>query len=166
MLTPMKLVFQNMVIRRLDHIVVLKNINMLSDVNKPKNQMNKITKCVCLRIAWQSGCCKPPTECGYTYVNETVWSPGTGIATNSDCTLWSNDQTQLCYSCDSCKAGVLASIKKSWRKVSVINIIVLIILVIFYVIGCAAFRNAKRIDNNEPYGESRMTKSQPARIHF
>ncbi|KAI5322209.1 PREDICTED: tetraspanin-3 [Prunus dulcis] len=111
----------------------------------------------------QSGCCKPPTECGYTYVNETTWETGGGMmGTNPDCTLWNNDQRQLCYSCNSCKAGVLASLKKSWRKVSVINIVVLIILVIFYVIGCAAFRNNRRIDNDEPYGEARMTKSQPS----
>lgn len=115
----------------------------------------------------ESGCCKPPTECGYTYMNETVWTAGGGlVGTNPDCTSWSNDQQQLCYSCNSCKAGVLASLKKSWRKVSVINIVVLIILVIFYVVGCAAFRNNKRIDNHEAYGETRMTKEQPSRIHI
>ncbi len=115
----------------------------------------------------QSGCCKPPTECGYTYVNETVWTPGGGLVGNNlDCSKWSNDQEQLCYDCDSCKAGVLGSLKKSWRKVSVINIVALIILVIAYVIACAAFRNNKRIDNDEPYGETRMEKSQPSRIHF
>lgn len=115
----------------------------------------------------QSGCCKPPTECGYDYVNETYWIAGGGlVGTNPDCTVWSNDQEQLCYQCNSCKAGVLASLKKSWRKVSVINIVVLIILVIFYVIGFAAFRNNRRIDNDEPYGEARMTKAQPSRIQL
>lgn len=114
----------------------------------------------------ESGCCKPPTECGYVYVNETFWSPGVVTGSNPDCTKWNNDQEQLCYSCDSCKAGVLASLKKSWRKVSVINIIVLIILVIAYVVGCAAFRNNRRIDNDEPYGEARMTKERPSRIHL
>ncbi|GAV62091.1 Tetraspannin domain-containing protein [Cephalotus follicularis] len=115
----------------------------------------------------ESGCCKPPTECGYTYVNETVWATGGGlVGTNADCTTWSNDQEQLCYSCDSCKAGVLASLRKSWRKVSVINIVILIILVIIYVIGCAAFRHNRRIDNDEPSGEARMTKAQPSRFEF
>ncbi|XP_043698075.1 tetraspanin-3-like [Telopea speciosissima] len=115
----------------------------------------------------QSGCCKPPSECGYVYENETMWNNGGGTVSNDlDCTKWSNDQTQLCYACDSCKAGVLASIKKSWRKVSVINIVVLILLVIFYIIGFAAFRNNKRIDNDEPYGSTRMTKAQPSRIQF
>ncbi|XP_010535582.1 PREDICTED: tetraspanin-3-like [Tarenaya hassleriana] len=113
----------------------------------------------------ESGCCKPPTECGYTYVNETVWAPGGGlVGTNPDCTVWSNDQAFLCYQCGSCRAGVLGSLKKSWRKVSVINIVVLIILVIFYVIAYAAYRNIKRIDNDEPAGEARMTKAHPS--HF
>ncbi|XP_030447836.1 tetraspanin-3-like [Syzygium oleosum] len=115
----------------------------------------------------QSGCCKPPTDCGYTYVNETYWNPGGGlVGTNNDCSLWSNDQDQLCYSCSSCKAGVLASLRHSWRKVSIINIIILILLLISYVIGCAAYRNNKRIDNDEPYGEARMTKAQPSRLQF
>ncbi|CAN8301141.1 unnamed protein product [Cochlearia groenlandica] len=113
----------------------------------------------------ESGCCKPPTDCGYTYMNETVWVPGSEmVGTNPDCMLWNNDQRLLCYQCNSCKAGVLGSLKHSWRKVSVINIVVLIILVIFYVISYAAYRNIKRIDNDEPAGEARMTKSHPS--HF
>ncbi|XP_058098658.1 tetraspanin-3-like [Magnolia sinica] len=116
----------------------------------------------------QSGCCKPPTACGFTYVRETVWDPSgaQGMVTDADCTRWNNDQSQLCYSCDSCKAGVLARLKKSWRQVAVLNIVVLVLLVIVYVIGCAAFRNNRRIDNDEPYGTNRMTKSQPAMVHF
>ena len=101
-------------------------------------------------------------------MNETVWNPvnAAALPSNLDCNRWTNDQDQLCYNCDSCKAGVLASLKKSWRKVSVINIVVLIILVIAYVIACAAFRNNKRMDNDEPYGGTRMEKARPSRIHF
>ncbi|KAL3653083.1 Tetraspanin-3 [Castilleja foliolosa] len=115
----------------------------------------------------ESGCCKPPTSCGLMFINETVWSPGGGpLGSDPDCLRWSNDQEQLCFGCNSCKAGVLASLKKSWRKVSVINIVILIILVIVYVVACAAFRHNKRIDNDEPYGETRMEKSRPSWIHF
>ncbi|KAK1297916.1 Tetraspanin-4 [Acorus calamus] len=115
----------------------------------------------------QSGCCKPPTACGAVYVNETAWNPGQGnLAVDLDCNRWSNNQQMLCYNCDSCKAGVLAEVRKSWRKVSVINIVVLIILIIVYVVGCAAFRNSRRMDNNEPYGENHMTKSRPSRYQF
>ncbi|KAF8402760.1 hypothetical protein HHK36_010850 [Tetracentron sinense] len=115
----------------------------------------------------ESGCCKPPTECGFAYVNETAWDTRAGYAGgNLDCTRWSNIQEQLCYGCDSCKAGVLASIRKSWRKVSMINIVVVAILVIVYLVGCVAFRNNKRIKNDEPYGENKMTKSHPSRFQF
>lgn len=114
----------------------------------------------------ESGCCKPPTDCRFVYQNETLWTGVEGmILVNPDCTKWNNDQAELCYDCDSCKAGVLASLKKSWRKVSVINIVVLIILVIAYVIGIAAFRNNRRIDNEEASGEARMEKTRPSWIH-
>ncbi|XP_020578848.1 tetraspanin-3-like [Phalaenopsis equestris] len=115
----------------------------------------------------ESGCCKPPTSCGYTYVNETMWNSGaTTVVNDVDCTRWSNDQQQLCYQCDSCKAGLLATLRHSWRKVSIINVVILIILVIVYVVACAAFRNNKRMDNDEAYGEARMTKSRPSWLRF
>ncbi|PKA62657.1 Tetraspanin-3 [Apostasia shenzhenica] len=115
----------------------------------------------------ESGCCKPPTSCGFTYQNETFWTASAGMVVNDiDCTRWSNDQSQLCYQCNSCKAGLLATLKHSWRKVSIINIVILIILVIVYVVGCAAYRNNKRMDNDEAYGEARMTKARPSRFQF
>lgn len=111
----------------------------------------------------QSGCCKPQRECGYVYENETVWRPREGVVvgSNPDCTRWSNDQHLLCYDCDSCKAGVLATLKKSWRKVSVINIPVLVTLVVLYIIAYAAYKNNRRINNCEPCGQTRMTTLQP-----
>ncbi|XP_020578220.1 tetraspanin-3-like [Phalaenopsis equestris] len=117
--------------------------------------------------AIESGCCKPPTSCGYVYMNETLWNVNAGMLVNDiDCIRWSNDQQQLCYQCDSCKAGLLATLKRSWRKVSIINIVILIILVFVYVVACAAFRNDKRMDNDEAYREARMTKSRPGRFEL
>ena len=111
----------------------------------------------------KSGCCKPPTECGYRYENETVWRvEGGGVGSNTDCSRWSNDQNLLCYECDSCKAGVLATIKQSWRKVSVINIAVLIVLFLLYLLSYAAYKNNLRIDNCHPCGETKIIKLQPA----
>lgn len=96
----------------------------------------------------QSGCCKPPTECGFTYVSPTNWTkPANVSTTNSDCTTWNNDE--LCFNCQSCKAGVLDNLKRNWKKVAVVNIIFLIFLIVVYSIGCCAFRN-NREDNAYP----------------
>ncbi|XP_027071191.2 tetraspanin-8-like [Coffea arabica] len=108
----------------------------------PLGQFNKETL-----SALQSGCCKPPDECKFTYVTPTNWTnPGTAGSTNPDCAAWSNDQKVLCYNCQSCKAGLLDNIKSDWKKEAILNIIVLVFLIIVYSIGCCAFRN-NREDN-------------------
>lgn len=101
----------------------------------------------------QSGCCKPPTSCGFTYVSPINWKGVANTTTDPDCSTWSNTETQLCYDCNSCKAGVLANLKHDWRKVAVVNIVMLIFLVVVYSVGCCAFRN-NRADNNS-YGKGR-----------
>lgn len=50
---------------------------------------------------------------------------------------------QLCYNCNSCKAGLLGNLKKEWRKVNIILIVTLVALIWVYLIGCSAFRNAQ-----------------------
>ncbi|KAL5699812.1 Tetraspanin-8 [Ranunculus cassubicifolius] len=97
----------------------------------------------------QSGCCKPPTECGFNYVNATQWTKPAGLlnSSNPDCGSWTNEN--LCFDCGSCKAGVLQNLKKDWKKVAVVNIIFLVFLIIVYSIGCCAFRN-NREDNSYP----------------
>ncbi|XP_043699429.1 tetraspanin-8 [Telopea speciosissima] len=100
----------------------------------------------------QSGCCKPPTDCGFIYKNATFWvAPKSGPAvTDTDCTTWSNNQETLCYECKSCKAGVLANLKKDWRKLAILNVSVTIFLLIIYSVGCCALRN-NRADNCKRY---------------
>ncbi|XP_042503728.1 tetraspanin-8-like [Macadamia integrifolia] len=97
----------------------------------------------------QSGCCKPPTSCNFTYVTPIEWTKpsNTTSYSDSDCTTWNNND--LCYNCESCKGGVLQNIKSQWKKVAIVNIIFLIFLVIVYTVGCCAFRN-NRIDNSYP----------------
>ncbi|XP_047339332.1 protein TORNADO 2-like [Impatiens glandulifera] len=91
----------------------------------------------------QSGCCKPPTQCGYTFVNPTYWISPINIAADMDCLKWDNDETKLCYECDSCKAGLLANIEREWRYADIILLITLIALICVYVVGCCAYRKAK-----------------------
>ncbi|XP_068647319.1 tetraspanin-2 [Aristolochia californica] len=91
----------------------------------------------------QSGCCKPPTVCGYTYVNPTVWVNPVNSMADADCNIWSNDQSALCYSCSSCKAGLLGNLRKEWRKANTILIITVVVLIWVYLIACSAFKNAQ-----------------------
>lgn len=92
----------------------------------------------------QSGCCKPSTDCNFTYVTPTNWTKTATTSTNPDCNAWENDQNILCYNCQSCKAGLLDNIKSDWKKVAVLNVIFLIFLIIVYSIGCCAFRNNRQ----------------------
>ncbi|OMO93310.1 Tetraspanin/Peripherin [Corchorus olitorius] len=101
----------------------------------------------------QYGCCMPPAECGFTYVNATYWlSPNNtgGTAATKDCLQWSNDQSQLCFHCDSCKAGLLDDLTKEWRRVDLALFIILVVLICLYLVGfCCAFRKSKTSDEEE-----------------
>ncbi|KAK9715557.1 hypothetical protein RND81_06G172900 [Saponaria officinalis] len=100
----------------------------------------------------QSGCCKPPDICNFEYVSPTQWTKTTTAnTTNTDCNTWSNDQTALCYNCQSCKAGVLQNLKGHWKKVAVINIVFLVFIIIVYSIGCCAFRSNRWDNSWKPY---------------
>ncbi|KAL6594703.1 hypothetical protein ACP70R_048441 [Stipagrostis hirtigluma subsp. patula] len=81
----------------------------------------------------ESGCCKPPSSCGFTYVNGTTWTPAPGapaVETDVDCSRWSNDQQNLCFQCDSCKAGLLANIKKVWSVAGLVLLIDVLLTII------------------------------------
>ncbi|KAL5219012.1 hypothetical protein ABZP36_019696 [Zizania latifolia] len=91
----------------------------------------------------QSGCCKPPTRCGYTFVTATFWISPISVAADPDCAAWSNDQTQLCYSCSSCKAGLLQNLRREWRRADLILTVAIVALLAVYALGCYAFRTAK-----------------------
>ncbi|GLT52898.1 hypothetical protein SLA2020_262070 [Shorea laevis] len=90
----------------------------------------------------QSGCCKPPSYCGFIYKNGTLWEvPKSGPAVaDSDCTTWSNEKEKLCLDCKSCKVGVLGNIRKEWRRLAILNCCLLVLLTFVYCIGCCATR--------------------------
>ena len=83
------------------------------------------------------------------------------MAQDMDCFKWNSDPSILCYECDSCKAGVLEDIRRDWRKLSVLNVIMTLLLIGIYCIGCCAFRNTQRSETDYPYGENRMSKVRP-----
>lgn len=92
----------------------------------------------------QAGCCSPPPVCNFQqYANPTFWSNPRNANADADCTVWSNAASQLCYNCDSCKGGVAAQVKQGWRTVAVLSVVVFIVLIVVYIIGCCAFRNAQ-----------------------
>ena len=82
-------------------------------------------------------------------------------AQDPDCYRWNNAPNLLCYECDSCKAGVLESVRNDWHKLSVLNIVMLVLLIGVYSIGCCAFQNTKRAETDYPYGANRMSKVRP-----
>ncbi|XP_057763397.1 tetraspanin-2 [Arachis stenosperma] len=91
----------------------------------------------------QSGCCKPPSSCGYNYVNPTLWVNNANPMADTDCNMWSNDQSQLCYNCNACKAGLLGNLRREWRRANFILILALLLLIFVYLIACTAFNNAQ-----------------------
>ncbi|KAJ7295154.1 hypothetical protein O6H91_03G105500 [Diphasiastrum complanatum] len=99
----------------------------------------------------QSGCCKPPFACKFVFENATEWDNSTNPNADPDCILWTNEN--LCFSCDSCRAGVLQNIKQDWHRIAILNIIMIIFLIAVYSIGCCAFRNARRDGTYSPYGK-------------
>jgi hypothetical protein len=98
----------------------------------------------------ESGCCKPPTSCGFIYENPIMWN-GTPTGTDPDCSKWNNNATMLCTDCNSCRGGVLQNVKSNWRKVAIANIIVLVFLIFVYSCGCCAYRNSKREGYSKGY---------------
>jgi len=81
----------------------------------------------------QSGCCKPPTSCGYTLVNPTYWISATA---DPNCVAWSNEDAKFCYSCASCKAGLLQNLRREWRRADLILAVAAVLHLAVYAMGC------------------------------
>lgn len=113
----------------------------------------------CLPIAMQSGCCKPPDNCKFTYVRPTYWNKENGNFTDADCRLWDNRPGILCYDCASCKAGLLDRINRQWKTDANLNAVVLLVLVIVFIVGCCSLsENRTKVHayrtNPYPYASS------------
>ena len=125
-----------------------------------------------IQIEWlivlllQSGCCKPPTECGYTFVNPTYWISPISITADTDCVQWTNEQTALCYSCNSCKAGLLANLRREWRRADLILVVAFAALAWVYVMGCYAFRSAKTDELFRRYKQGYTWEECKSRLNY
>lgn len=106
----------------------------------------------------ESGCCKPPTSCNFTYTGGTEWTrTAAGSApAGRDCSAWGNDEDDLCYGCQSCKAGVVDALKRDWKRAAIVNVVILSFIVVVYSVGCCAFKNSRR--DNYAYHSGRGWK--------
>jgi hypothetical protein len=111
----------------------------------------------------ESGCCKPPASCNFTYAGGTEWTKtkaaaGAGSASSADpdCGAWSNDEDDLCFGCQSCKAGVVDALKRDWKRAAIVNVVILAFVVVVFSVGCCAFRNSRR--DNYAYHSGRGWK--------
>ncbi|CAN0911268.1 TET7 [Linum grandiflorum] len=113
-------------------------------------------------LAIQSGCCKPPSECGFTYINPTNWTKGvvgndSSATRNQDCAVWNSDPSVLCYDCDSCKAAFLDTIKTLLRKSIIVGFVLIGFLILVYIVGYLAFRDQiwEGLDSDAGSGDDR-----------
>lgn len=99
----------------------------------------------------ESGCCRPPAECGYPALNASTFDLSYHpVSTNVDCKLYKNDRSLRCYDCNSCKAGVAQYMKTEWRVVAIFNVVLFVILSFVYFVGCCARRHAGGSDSKVP----------------
>ncbi|KAJ8441101.1 hypothetical protein Cgig2_006930 [Carnegiea gigantea] len=93
----------------------------------------------------ETGCCKPPAQCGFEFNSDTEWNvPDEGLASEDpDCKTWDNDKEKLCYSCESCKAGYLAIFVKGWKKITILNAIITVVVFIVFIIAVYGLIKAK-----------------------
>ncbi|XP_015584100.2 tetraspanin-11-like [Ricinus communis] len=94
----------------------------------------------------QDGCCQPPAKCGFIYRNttfgiETLFGPGVDYNADTDCRIWNDNHNKLCYSCNSCKVGFLATVRNQWRHSAVGLLILIAFKILVFCIGCCARRN-------------------------
>lgn len=85
----------------------------------------------------QSGCCKPPTACGDKFVTATHWEKA-GSSDYPDCGKWNNNPYELCFECDSCRAGLLEMVNEDWVKVVKACGVLLIMLAFLYLMEFSA----------------------------
>ncbi|XP_047308161.1 tetraspanin-9-like [Impatiens glandulifera] len=88
----------------------------------------------------QYHCCKPSNDCS----NST--------STNPDCNKWSSDEKVLCYGCESCKIAWTNRIRPNWRRATITNFVLLVLIVAGNIV---VFHNV-----HQPVPISRVTRNE------
>ncbi|XP_055961867.1 tetraspanin-8-like [Mercurialis annua] len=96
----------------------------------------------------ESGCCRPPPQCGYKLKNVSYWEvPKSGLTSrDDDCITWKNDEDTLCFNCDSCKAGFLLQLRQDLMILNFLNTFFLIYLIIVLLLGFFSLPNQLQSD--------------------
>ncbi|VVB16367.1 unnamed protein product [Arabis nemorensis] len=95
----------------------------------------------------KNGCCMPPETCNMDALNATFWyrrkDEGPPVETTvmyggrmrmSDCEMWRNDWSILCYDCRSCKFGFVRSVRRKWWQLGIFLIVISILLLISHLL--------------------------------
>ncbi|KAL1217518.1 Tetraspanin-15 [Cardamine amara subsp. amara] len=100
----------------------------------------------------KNGCCMPPETCNMDSLNATFWyrrkDEGAPVETTvmyngygggmfrrvSDCEMWRNDWSILCYDCRSCKFGFVRSVRKKWWQLGIFLIVISILLLMSHLL--------------------------------
>lgn len=61
-----------------------------------------------------------------------------------DCNAWNNDPKGLCFDCETCKSGMVYSIKYAWSWMSIINFAFIVFLNIVHSVAYCAYDNVRR----------------------
>ncbi|CAN6448680.1 unnamed protein product [Victoria cruziana] len=115
----------------MDDIFIISNLdNELSGVPSPAGSVSPL----------QAGCCHPPPDCG---VSDDVVVAQSSVknSSDSDCSVWNEEDDKLCYDCMACKAVLLDNVRHSWSNIAIANLVVVFLLLIVYSIAVCAYRN-------------------------
>lgn len=121
------------------------NLRRPCSIFKPVEWLHKLFWFV---LMLQNGCCMPPETCNMDALNATFWyrrkDEGPPLETEvlyggmvgilSDCELWRNDWSIMCYDCRSCKLGFVRAVRKKWWQLGVFLVVISILLLISHLL--------------------------------
>ncbi|KAK9078858.1 hypothetical protein SSX86_002916 [Deinandra increscens subsp. villosa] len=85
----------------------------------------------------ESGCCIPPSICDMRYVNATFWEKKFEFYDDpydTDCDMWQNKVTKLCYGCSTCRKGFIKTLRHKWYKLGVFLVTISILLIVCHLL--------------------------------